>query len=667
MQALEFLVIHRSRVQATGAGNKAPTTTTASFRPFKGEAWIFLVERHFLGYPAFLNSSENLNFLCNAIPAHTPPPSRLDRDSQLLAMWLSWVRALHTFDGTLRLSRPLFHAIKEWGGQAGQRERGRGWGKVQWIPVPPNKQQQRYDDGIVDGDGAARTVRKGNDTADAAAGVGTGIKGRVNGAAQGVEVESSSASNVEGKGVSSTPETENVEEISQARRGEGVVRKERDSREGGKTSDTASVCIAAAKGDGAAKDRGKSTGGQATDDEVDAEAMVLKAEREEREKVLELVEKLVADFGRFPPAEQEWEGVEEEKGRAKAGGETCSRGGETAAPPAEPPTDGGAAAGPRLDDATGSSGGGNGDNGGVGIGSEKDELGIYGHSNASGTNVDVCKEGRGGDETVEDPLSDSNRKALALKIEGNESFRNGNLEAARDAYTTALDILEAAAEVAPPQSGASQSSTSGDISGNTSRTDATVLRGVLHRNRAAVALRMFESKATAAAAAAAASTRDVKAPTHHAGEATTRNGSGGTLPRRSSVGGSDICSVDLQSQKASAANEQPGRAGDPSLPPAKENRPGMEEVDDARQALELSLALLEGCESDCLKAIEVDAGDKKACLRLERCRELRRRCYRTGLASAAVGKAGRCTGYSRQDERYGFESSLKRAVNGRGF
>ncbi|CAM9211051.1 unnamed protein product, partial [Hapterophycus canaliculatus] len=41
---------------------------------------------------------------------------------ELLAMWLSWVRALHTVDGTLRLSRPLFRAIREWGGKDGDRQ-----------------------------------------------------------------------------------------------------------------------------------------------------------------------------------------------------------------------------------------------------------------------------------------------------------------------------------------------------------------------------------------------------------------------------------------------------------------------------------------------------------------------------------------------------------------
>lgn len=569
-------------------------------------------------------------------------------------MWLSWVRALHTVDGTLRLSRPLFRAIKEWGGKEGEVGEGRGLENGQRIPVLPKKQQQqqeRRSDGIADGEGAA-AVRKENDTVDAAVGVGVAIKGRGDDIAAGTEIESQAASTVEGKGAGSTPETEKGKEITQARNGGRIVGKKGD-REGEKAGDTASV--ATANGEEAAKGEETSTGERAPDDEVDAEATMLKAKREERVKVLELVEKLVADFGRYPPAEQEWEEVEEDKEKVVGG--LCTQG--DGSPPVALPADERAAAGPRCDDASCSRDGGGGgcDNGG-GAGNEKDESGVCGRGIADETlrrakvqSIDVSKSSEY--DTAENSLSAPTQKALALKAEGNEAFQKGNMEVARDTYTTALDILEAAAGVSPPPSPTSHNKTSEESSWNTSRVEAAVLRGVLHRNRAAVALRVFDSKATAAAAAVA-SRKDARATiANRTGEATTQSGSEGVPPRGRSVDSSNNGkSVDLHSHPASAPNKQSAQGSGQSPLPGEGNGRRVEEIDDARQALELSIALLEGCERDCLKAIEVNAGDKKARLRLNRCRELRRRCYRTGLASAAVDTEGRSTGYSRQDERY---------------
>ncbi|CAN0481854.1 unnamed protein product, partial [Ectocarpus sp. 8 AP-2014] len=71
--------------------------------------------------PAPLVDTATTSFLIRARDA--PTTSVLGCGApQLLAMWLSWVRALHTVDGTLRLSRPLLRAIEEWAGKGGERE-----------------------------------------------------------------------------------------------------------------------------------------------------------------------------------------------------------------------------------------------------------------------------------------------------------------------------------------------------------------------------------------------------------------------------------------------------------------------------------------------------------------------------------------------------------------
>lgn len=492
-------------------------------------------------------------------------------------MWLSWVRALHTADGTLRLSRPLFHAIEEWAGKEGEPEGKLGWDKGQWVPTLPGMQQQSP---RVGGDGSAEhNIESGTASAD-------------------VEIA------LEKKGTSHT--------LGKAREGENGEKQ-------GAISGTAAAAALS---------------GRAPASDLEAEAMMLKAEREEREKVLELVGKLVADFGRFPPAEQEWEGVED--GREKGDRGLSQR------------NEGGAAVDQGCEDARSSGNGGDGRGGAVSVSGSlnnppsgrEDQPPIVGGSGGSGGRGDddihiSSEKGRNDDgrctsngrDTIETSLSASIRNALILKVEGNESYGQGHLEEAREKYTTALGILDAAAGAAPPQT-PSQNSTSENKSGEVSRTEAVVLRGVLHRNRAAVALRLFESKVMAAAAAAAAA-KDGKATTAH-----QRGSTGGD------IGGTNTGSGDRQ--KASAVAE----------PVQGEGRQA-KEAKSTRLALDSSLALLEVCENDCLKAIEVDAGDKKARLRLDRCRDSRRRCYRAGLVAAAAGREGCSTGYSRQDERCG--------------
>ncbi|CAN0574104.1 unnamed protein product, partial [Ectocarpus sp. 12 AP-2014] len=86
---------------------------------------------------------------------------------ELLAMWLSWVRALHTVDGTLRLSRPLFRAIEEWGGKGGEREGNIAWSdeRLPLTTLPHTKKP--CGDGKAEGEGAI--VVAGGEIVDVAA------------------------------------------------------------------------------------------------------------------------------------------------------------------------------------------------------------------------------------------------------------------------------------------------------------------------------------------------------------------------------------------------------------------------------------------------------------------------------------------------------------------
>lgn len=493
-------------------------------------------------------------------------------------MWLSWVRALHTVDGTLRLSRPLLRAIEEWAGREGGPEGRRGWVKEQWVPTLPGMQQQQQQSQTVGGDAALEKYSKS---------------------------KTASSADVE-KGPGLTPEMAPHD-------------KEHNVGQQGTVSGAATV---------------GAVSGRAPSSDLGAEAMMLEAEREEREKVLELVGKLVADFGRFPPAEQEWEEVQD-------GGGTDGR---------EPlqGDDGGEKGEYQGCENTRDSGNGEGDHRGAVSergspnnpprGKEDQAPTTTGGTGSHSNGGEVAHREKARDDctsssrdTSETSLTTSTRKALALKLEGNESFKQGHVEQARKKYTAALGILDSAGGEASTEA-PWQCKTSANKPGEVSRTGAAVLRGVLHRNRAAVALRLFESKATAAVAA-----RDEKAATAHQ-KGSTGGGTGGT----------NTGSCDRQQAENGPAS---GEGNQALLSGGAGEGRQVKEAESTRLVLESSLALLEDCESDCLKAIEVDAGDKKARLRLERCRDLRRRCYRGGLAAAAAGRGGSSTNYSRQDER----------------
>lgn len=531
-------------------------------------------------YPRFFS---NTGF---CTPYLTHPTILLSRSCPapqlLLAMWLSWVRALHTADGTLRLSRPLLRAIEEWAGKESEAEVGRRWDKGQWIPTLPGMQQQQSP--AVGGDGEAGDDSE-TDTASA-----------------GVEVKPDFTREVV------RAEDETSPTGGEARQGEN----EGQQRTGSGTAAVATVS------------------GRAPASDLEAEAMMLKAEREEREKVLELVGKLVADFGRFPPAEEEWEEVKDDPEKDD---HEPSQGNER-----------GTAIDQGCEGACNSVNDGDIRGGAENKSGKRDQPPVIGGPSGVGDGGETPRPEKarddGGDcttsgsDALETSLLASTRKALALKVEGNESYGKGGLEEARGKYTAALGILDAAAGASPPRMPL-KSKTSVKKLEQVSRTEADALRGVLHRNRAAVALRLFESKATAAAAA-----RDGKVPA--AGQ------------KGSTEGGIDAPNTGSGDRPQASSVTEPAPGGwNRGTSPGKGAGREAKEVGSTRLALESSLALLEECKSDCLKAIEVDAGDTKARLRLERCRDLRRRCYRGGLVAAAAGREGSSTGYSRQDERCG--------------
>ncbi|CAN0143020.1 unnamed protein product, partial [Ectocarpus sp. 13 AM-2016] len=282
---------------------------------------------------------------------------------ELLAMWLSWVRALHTVDGALRLSRPLLRAIEEWAGKGDEREGNIAWSDER-LPLTTLPQTKKpCGDGKAEGEGAL--VVAGGDIVDVAA-VGA------------------AAVNEKGK---STP---------------AVVLTEKDSG-------AAAATEAAVEGDGS------STGLGAPAGDLEAEtAAMIQAERKERAEVLELSKKLVADFARFPPAEKDWEGVEEDGGE-RSGGDLPRGGGAAGPAPTEEGRSSTAAVRGCCDDEAR----GSGDSGG------REET-----SKAGGETRSFLPSEAAEAAPESPPTSAPTRKALALKIKGNEAFGGGDMQAA---------------------------------------------------------------------------------------------------------------------------------------------------------------------------------------------------------------------------------------------
>lgn len=513
---------------------------------------------------------------------------------QLLAMWLSWVRALHTVDGTLRLSRPLLRAIQDWGGKEGGR--AGGWGQEPSV-LPKSSQQpspeQSKEGGAEDGVGVFidSTTVKGGGKEDAEELV---LK-------QGGVSLTSNAEEDERKG-NMGDDVLMVEDAISAVMGA-------NGNASGCSKNTAVI-------QQSKESREKLTVVPLVEDEAAAleHDVMTKEECEERAGVEKLVEKLVADFSRFPPAEEEWGDLrkiaEEEdketdtsspKGRddpksATPSGTAVPCGKMTVAPPRRRTEDGDEHA--RVDDS------GRGDRDG------SDYSGGGELSASEGDDRNRCSAQVKNDATDEALSRAPIRKAEALKAAGNEAFYEERFEAADEAFSAALDLLYAHALPLPsPPSPLPLPETPPKAIKPIA--DAQCLRGILHRNRAAVALRLVGCAS--------------KYPRVESMATTTRDDGNKTS---GAINGceTDDSVVDVQDlqglKRGSGTGEGHGRAA-PS---------------DRQGGKRSTLALLERCESDCLSAIELDALDKKAHFRLARCREMRRRCCKGEVAASVQGE-----------------------------
>lgn len=493
-------------------------------------------------------------------------------------MWLSWVRALHTVDGKLRLSRPLLKAIEEWAGNERAQE---GYYGSTW---------QSSDDGAAQ----------------------EGAMVKIKAKTQVPVADSTEATTLTAADLT----TETVVSDTKEEESAGVALVEAGSRP------NADECQA----------------GHDADSDV---KMLLQRDREEHRKVVELAAKLVADFGRFPPAEEDWQEVRdvtcvsgqdgEGEEQAAAGEDNVSllnnggnwQGSELQEHPQTTsclPFSSTAGEGARIDTQSRSSDRSNGNG--------------VAHDEQGGRDVSAPAPVI---TTTTPPQLVPIEKAQALKEKGNNEFRQGNLKAARKDYSTALDLLNAAqllppseallerqsvSRSAPLSTPLSKASLKHSIQPTETETlsEGTALGGVLHRNRAAVFLRMFDCAVTTAARAHG---KSESSPIHceekgnksyeYTGNSLSENG-------RDEQSQRGDCKLLGEREGVTLTSSD---AKDWSCAAVAKAKRDWEEV---RAALEL----LDQCESDCLKAIEVNTGDKKALFRLATCREKRRLCRRRG-------------------------------------
>lgn len=571
---------------------------------------------------------------------------------QLLAMWLSWVRALHTKDGVLRLSKVLFRAIDEWAGKYDGGEKFSRWSKDPWVPSLREQQQttphgKRGECGPVEDDSTpalftldttANTepkdrdafmekkdvsfVRQGVQEEDA-----TQVEPRRGGEDDAATKVTDMKNNVEtaneqiaGVILAPTPflpsalddrSSKNAFVVEPSVEGEAV---------GSKTSEAASTVV---KKESTQLEENAirvdfSTTAVEKYRELGAEMMV-RGEIDERARVVELAKKLAADFGRFPSAEEEWGEVlndvedikEESHGESQRGDNTNNK---------QYPSSSSVAVNLRAEDSplvsltekeaiTSQDSTDVGDNSGerscreygsTPIGNQAANSSIGGIPTQSNLNVS-------NDNLPIEPT----QKARALKEKGNEAFREGSLEAAREAYSAALAVLNAA-ETSP--SSQSPQCKKPLKKAQTSK-EAATLHGVLHRNRAAVGLRQFDF------ALAEARKREVGLSPGDTNKSYAVGRGGGGYP--------NTAIEDSRSEWGAHASVTGYKGREQSVPSRKKVIQVKEEMHAA--------SLLEQCEDDCLSAIQMDAGDKKAQFRLARCREMRRKWHH-GTFSGVVDK-----------------------------
>lgn len=487
---------------------------------------------------------------------------------QLLAMWISWVRKLYTADGTLRLSKTLFEAIESWAGENGGS--GSRWGGGPWKKVTGNtpgtrQQEQQVVSKVSSGeqDEQGMTVNSGEEES---------VRNDK------LMASGSSSSTVVREGSHGVEQGEVEEEHGEgAQSGTSIVQEE--ERRGG----------------GEEMHRG---------------------EREEWEQVVDLSRRLVEDFGRFPFADEEWKEVQAMPVGTGGHGDAGEKG---EAPAQTSSTD------HRDKSQTSDARGGGGssrtpasDVGRDARASESESLGSETTGELSSPALGSQGEGRSSQAHPPECVPEIGTtpptviRADELKALGNAAFRKEDFHVAREAYSDALALLESDASPSSPRppgdtslSDSMPTLPSTTEVGTSHDAESRALRGVLHRNRAAVLLRLFDKSV------------EMRPSTK-----SHRDG------RKTRVDGSDEEEFEKEDRGEGARTSSSASAGR-----GRTYGKGRDEEDPEAELRARALELLAQCESDCQMAIEFDARDKKAMFRLTRCRELRERCRRGGLAA----------------------------------
>lgn len=301
------------------------------------------------------------------------------------------------------------------------------------------------------------------------------------------------------------------------------------------------------------------------DNDSERQESTKEREQSEWEQVVKLSNTLVNDFGRLPFARENWEEVH---------AIPITGGGESDVGKGEDSYDA------SLNDLPGIS-----------------DTGISTTTAVSNTNGTghLADAGNTFGGRMDSLLSAVTKKAEELRAQGNDKFRTGNIDESLCAFSLALDVLKQAESHPSDTIGLTGSIGGAKIDqeghGRKQEQVCSTLRGVLHRNRAAVLLRMFDRMAEAPGQVQ----NEVKSPKVKDSPEDFQEANLG-IP---SVTDGHVY---IHRQKVVYTSSDKGTEGE--------------------RVKVTSTQLLEQCEADCLRALEVDATDKKARFRLVRCREL---------------------------------------------
>lgn len=494
-------------------------------------------------------------------------------------MWLSWVRKLHTADGTLKLSKKLFEAIKSWSGEG--KSSGGGWGNGPWKIRSKNGTEESAENALI--------TMKNEGTAHAS-GSGGNPKTIPNGG-EGVKPQGQTALKDTAPGKILAESAEEDVSLDDNPPMNGSQRGE--CQEEGKEEESMAL-------EGEDSHNTAELNGRNSDQKH-------KGQREERARIVDLSKRLVEDFGRFPLADEEWKEVRpvletqseptgngpailNEETIVMATEHTSAIDEEDVKPTPGVSADARAANGVILGDAQRVPCKSNEISEPVQITQQDDDN----PAPTSRTN------------TISEPNSPAMASAEDLRARGNEAFRKGNFDAAREAYTTAISLLERDISLPLPSQ---QPPTVGQPQESSNAEKLSALRAVLYRNRAAVSLRLFDS---------AVAERPPEQPLFKPLRCSANN----------KEGGDEKFNKDTDSRAYDGITTDKNNKC--SLPARKDFRKSERAAEDEVERDEARL-LLKQCEEDCLRAIEFDGGDKKARFRLTRCRELKDRCRRGGL------------------------------------